>query len=64
MSRPVRLVLLVRGGSRSWRYLAPVGMVIGGTIVPLAARIAFPPLLDGWRARPDRCCHGTDVARG
>jgi hypothetical protein len=44
-------VLLVRDGSRGWRYLALAGLagvVIDGTIIPLAARIVFPPLLNGW----------------
>lgn len=44
-------VLLVRDGSRGWRYLALsglAGVVIDGTIIPLAARITFPPLLNGW----------------
>jgi hypothetical protein len=45
-------VLLVRDGGRGWRYLALAGLagtVIDGTIIPLAARIAFPPLLNGWK---------------
>ena len=44
-------VLLVRDGSRGWKYLALAGLagvVIDGTILPLAARIVFPPLLNGW----------------
>ena len=44
-------VLLVRDGGRGWRYLALAGLagvVIGGIIIPLAARIVFPPLLNGW----------------
>jgi len=44
-------VLLVRDGGRGWRYLALAGLagvVIDGTILPLAARILFPPLLNGW----------------
>jgi hypothetical protein len=44
-------VLLVQEGSRGWRYLALAGLagvVIDGTILPLAARIVFPPLLNGW----------------
>jgi hypothetical protein len=44
-------VLLVRDGGQGWRYLALAGlarMVIDGTIIPLAARILFPPLLNGW----------------
>jgi hypothetical protein len=44
-------VLLVRDGSRGWKYLALAGLagvVIDGTIIPLAARIVFPPLLNGW----------------
>ena len=44
-------VLLVRDGGRGVRYLSLAGlagMVIDGTIIPLAARIVFPPLLNGW----------------
>jgi len=44
-------VLLVQEGTRGWRYLALAGLagvVIDGTILPLAARILFPPLLNGW----------------
>ncbi|HME76013.1 MAG TPA: hypothetical protein VKI00_10270 [Mycobacterium sp.] len=44
-------VLLVRDGARGWSYLALAGLagvVIDGTILPLAARILFPPLLNGW----------------
>ena len=44
-------VLLVRDGGRGVRYLALAGLagvVIDGTILPLAARILFPPLLSGW----------------
>ena len=44
-------VLLVRDGGRGLRYLALAGLagvVIDGTIIPLAARILFPPLLSGW----------------
>ena len=44
-------VLLVRDGGRGWRYLALAGLagvVIGGIIIPLAARIVFPRLLEGW----------------
>ena len=44
-------VLLVRDGGRGLRYLALAGLagvVIDGTIIPLAARIVFPPLLSGW----------------
>jgi hypothetical protein len=43
--------LLVRGGGRGGTYLALAGLagvVIDGTILPLAARILFPPLLSGW----------------
>lgn len=43
--------LLVRGGSRGRSALALAGLagvVIDGTILPLAARIVFPPLLRGW----------------
>jgi hypothetical protein len=44
-------VLLVRGGGRGLKYLALAGLagvVIGGTIIPLAARVIFPHLLSGW----------------
>jgi hypothetical protein len=44
-------VLLVRDGGRGPKYLALAGLagvVIDGTIVPLAARVIFPPLLKGW----------------
>jgi hypothetical protein len=44
-------VLLVRDGGRGRRYLALAGLagvVIDGTILPLAARILFPQLLSGW----------------
>ena len=44
-------VLLVRDGGRGVRYLALAGLagvVIDGTLLPLAARILFPPLLSGW----------------
>jgi hypothetical protein len=44
-------VLLVRDGGRGLRYVALAGLagvVIDGTILPLAARILFPPLLRGW----------------
>ena len=44
-------VLLVRNGGRGLRYLALAGLagvVIDGTILPVAARIFFPPLLSGW----------------
>lgn len=44
-------VLLVRDGGHGVRYLALAGLagvVIDGTILPLAARILFPPLLSGW----------------
>jgi hypothetical protein len=43
--------LLVRGGGRGRMYLVLAGLagvVIDGTILPLAARIFFPPLLSGW----------------
>lgn len=43
--------LLVRDGGRGWRYLAVAGLAgtaISGAIIPLAARIIFPPLLEGW----------------
>ena len=44
-------VLLVREGGRGLRYLALAGLagaVVSGTIIPLGARILFPPLLSGW----------------
>jgi hypothetical protein len=44
-------LLLVRDGGRGLRYLALAGLagvMIDGTILPLAARILFPPLLRGW----------------
>jgi hypothetical protein len=44
-------VLLVRDGGRGWKYLALAGLagvVIDGTIIPLAARVIFPLLLRGW----------------
>ena len=44
-------VLLVRDGGRGRTYLLLAGLagvVIGGTILPLAARVFFPPLLSGW----------------
>src|SRR5260370_33677922 len=44
-------ILLVRDGGRGLRYLALAGLagaVVDGTILPLAARILFPPLLRGW----------------
>ncbi|RUP34517.1 MAG: hypothetical protein EKK51_02290 [Mycolicibacterium sp.] len=43
--------LLVRDGGRAWRALlfaGLAGVVIEGTILPLAARMIFPPLLRGW----------------
>jgi hypothetical protein len=43
--------LLVRGGGRGRMYLVLAGLagvVIDGTIIPLAARMFFPPLLSGW----------------
>ena len=44
-------VLLVRDGGRGLRYLALAGLagvVIDGTVLPVAARIFFPRLLSGW----------------
>ena len=44
-------VLLVRGGGRGRMYLLLAGLagvVIDGIILPLGARVAFPPLLSGW----------------
>lgn len=42
--------LLVRGGGRAGcTVLAGLaGVVIDGTVLPLAARMFFPPLLSGW----------------
>lgn len=43
--------LLVRDGGRGLKYLALAGLagvVIDGTVIPLAAHIVFPPLLRGW----------------
>ncbi len=43
--------LLVRGGTRGRAGLVLAGLagvVIEGTILPLAARLVFPPLLRGW----------------
>ncbi|MCV7354460.1 hypothetical protein [Mycolicibacterium fluoranthenivorans] len=43
--------LLVRDGFRGRRYLVLAGLagvVIDGTVVPLAARMFFPRLLEGW----------------
>ena len=43
--------LLVRDGGRGPKYLALAGLagvVIDGVIIPLAARVVFPPLLHGW----------------
>ena len=43
--------LLVRDGGRGPKYLALAGLagvVIDGVIIPLAAQVAFPPLLHGW----------------
>lgn len=42
--------LLVRGGGRGGKYLVLAGLagvVIDGTVLPLAARVFFPPLLSG-----------------
>ena len=44
-------VLLVQHGGRGWIYLALAGLagvLIDGTIIPLAARVFFPQLLRGW----------------
>ena len=45
-------VLLVRNGGRGGlRYLVLAGLagvLIDGTVIPLSARIVFPPLLHGW----------------
>jgi hypothetical protein len=43
--------LLVRDGGRGWRYLLLAGLAgvaIDGAILPLGARLLFPPLLSGW----------------
>jgi hypothetical protein len=43
--------LLVRGGGRGRMYLLLAGLagvVIDGIALPIAARLAFPPLLSGW----------------
>lgn len=43
--------LLVRDGGRGPKYLALAGLagvVIDGIVIPLAARVVFPPLLQGW----------------
>jgi hypothetical protein len=43
--------LLVRDGGRGWRYLLLAGLAgvaIDGAVLPLAARILFPRLLNGW----------------
>lgn len=43
--------LLVRDGGRARNYLVLAGfagVVIDGVAIPLAARVFFPPLLDGW----------------
>ena len=44
-------VLLVRHAGRGWSYLALAGfagVAIDGVAIPLAGRLIFPPLLDGW----------------
>ena len=44
-------VLLVRDGGRGRTYLALAGLagvVIDGTVLPLAARLLFPQMLSGW----------------
>ena len=44
-------VLLVRHGGRGWSYLALAGfagVMIDGIAIPLAGRLIFPTLLDGW----------------
>jgi len=44
-------VLLVRNGGRGWRYLllaGSAGVVIDGIVLELAARAAFPMLLNEW----------------
>lgn len=43
--------LLVRDGGRGWRYLALAGLAgtaISGVVIPMAARVVFPRMLDGW----------------
>lgn len=44
-------VLLVRDGGRGPKYLALAGLAglaIDGIIIPIAARLVFPPILRGW----------------
>ena len=44
-------VLLVRDGGRGFSYLALAGLagvVIDGTCIPVAGRLVFPTLLEGW----------------
>ncbi|MCV7226655.1 hypothetical protein [Mycolicibacterium komossense] len=44
-------MLLVRDGGRGRKYVVLAGLagvVIDGTIIPIAARIVFPRLLNGW----------------
>jgi hypothetical protein len=44
-------VLLIRDGARGMAYLAMAGLagvVIDGVTIPLAGRLFFPSLLDGW----------------
>jgi len=44
-------VILVRDGGTGWKYLVLAGLagvVIDGTVLPLAARVVFPRLLSGW----------------
>ena len=44
-------VILVRDGGHGFRYLALAGLagvVIDGIVIPLAGRLLFPPVIDGW----------------
>lgn len=46
-------VLLIRDGARGMTYVAMAGfagVVIDGILIPLAGRLVFPSLLDGWGA--------------
>ena len=46
-------VILVRDGGHGFRYLALAGLagvVIDGILIPVAGRLIFPPVIDGWTA--------------
>ncbi|MGV1006202.1 MAG: hypothetical protein ACOYEV_15860 [Candidatus Nanopelagicales bacterium] len=46
-------VVLVRDGGHGLKYLALAGLagvVIDGIIIPMAGRLIFPPVIDGWTA--------------